>query len=75
MWIDVHELMFKLHTKVTYKIIINWICNIDNEESIFDYILNHIEYKPDYYDKLERILESEFILDTTLLLPKVKINY
>lgn len=77
MWIDVHEAMFKLETKVTHNIIKNWICcTITSEESysLFDYIFNHIEYKSDYYDKLMRILESEFISDTILLLPKVKIK-
>jgi len=77
MWIDVHEAMFKLDIKVTQKVITNWICTIEDEKSssLLDYILEHIECKPDYYDKLVKLLEPEFISDTTLLLPKVKINY
>lgn len=74
MWIGVHELMFSLDPKVTQKIIKNWICTTLNEEMsplILDCILEHVEYKPDYYDKLEKIVESEFIFDTTLLMPKV----
>lgn len=73
MWIGVHQTMFELDPKVTHKMFKNWICNIDNTEnlSIVDYILNHVEYKPDYYDKLVKIVESDFISDTTLLMPKV----
>lgn len=74
MWIGVHEAMFKLDPKVTLKMIKNWIYASENEEksSLIDYILQYIEYKPDYYNKLLKTVESEFISDTSLLMPKVK---
>lgn len=74
MWIGVHEVMFELETKVTHTIIKSWICSSDDEEkfSIFNHILEHVEYKPDYYDQLVTTVDLEFILDTTLLMPKVK---
>lgn len=73
MWIGVHEAMFKLDTKVTQSMMKNWICSTENQDklSIFNYILNHVEYKPNFYDKLMKTVESEFISDTTLLMPKV----
>lgn len=75
MWIGVHEVMFMLDTKVTQNIIKKWICTTPSEEKsplILDYILEHVEYKPNYYDELVKIVESEFFLDTSLLMPKVK---
>lgn len=74
MWIGVHEAMFKLDPKVTLKMIKNWIYAPKDEKksSIIDYILQNIEYKPDYYNKLLKTVESEFISDTSLLMPKVK---
>lgn len=74
MWIGVHEAMFKLDPKVTLKMIKNWIyaSEIDEKLSFIDYILQYIEHKPDYYNKLLKTVESEFISDTSLLMPKVK---
>lgn len=73
MWIDVHEVMFQLDTKVTQNIFKNWICSTANEQiSILDYIIKNVEYLPEYYDKLVKTVESEFISDTILLMPKVK---
>lgn len=73
MWIGVHEVMYELETKVTHVIIKNWICpSVNNENvSIFNHILEHVEYKPDYYNHLVRTVESEFISDSALLMPKV----
>lgn len=75
MWIGVHEAMYELNPKVTQKIIKNWICARENDEnfSVINYILNHVENKPEYYEKLAKTMESEFIADTALLLPKVQI--
>jgi hypothetical protein len=74
MWISVHEIMFELETKVTHIIFKNWICSSVNEEnfSIFNHILEQVEYKPNYYNQLVTTVESEFISDTALLMPKVK---
>lgn len=73
MWIGVHEAMFELDPKVTLKMMQQWVYTSENEEksSIIDYILQHVEYKPDYYNKLLKTVESEFISDTALLMPKV----
>lgn len=73
MWIGVHEAMFELDPKVTLKMFKNWIFTPEHEEkcSLVEYILEHVEFKPDYYDKLEKTVESEFISDTTLIMPKV----
>lgn len=77
MWIGVHEIMYELNSKVTQNIVTNWICTTKLEDSliIFDYILKHVENKPEYYEKLSKTLEAEFISDTALLLPKVKMYY
>jgi len=74
MWVGVHEAMFELDPKVTQKIVKNWICTTSNNEnsSILNYILEHVEYKPEYYDKLLKIVGSEFISDASLLMPMVK---
>lgn len=75
MWIGVHEIMFTLDPKVTQKIIKQWICITPSEENsphILDVILEHIKCEPNYYDELVKIVESEFIFDTSLLMPKVK---
>lgn len=74
MWTSVHKAMFELDPKVTHKIFRNWICAISDEEnsSILNYILENVEYKPDYYDKLLKIVGSEFISDASLLMPMVK---
>lgn len=73
MWIGVHETMFELDPKVTYSMFKNWICSVQNEDkpSIIDYILQHVEYKPHYYEKLIKTVESELISDTAVILPKV----
>ncbi|VVC40847.1 Hypothetical protein CINCED_3A004867 [Cinara cedri] len=75
MWVDVHEAMFQLDTKVTQNIFKNWIYSTANEGniSILDYIIKNVEYKPDYYDKLVKTVESEFISDTLLLMPKITV--
>lgn len=75
MWIGVHEAMFELDPKVTLKMFKNWIYITENEEksSFIDYILQRVDYKPDYYNKLLKTVESEFISDTSLLMPKVKL--
>jgi len=78
MWTSVHKAMFELDPKVTHKIFRNWICAISDEEnsSILYYILENVEYKPDYYDKLLKIVGSEFISDASLLMPMVNyVNY
>jgi len=74
MWTSVHEVMYELDPKVTQSIIRSWICSTPNKEnsSILNYILEHVEYKPDYYDKLLKIVGSEFISDASLLMPMVK---
>jgi len=74
MWTGVHEAMYELDPKVTQSIIRNWICATSNEEncSFLNYILEHVEYKPEYYDKLLKIVGSEFISDASLLMPMVK---
>jgi len=74
MWTSVHEAMYELNPKVTQNIIRSWICTTQNKEnsSILNYILEHIECKPDYYDKLLKIVGSEFISDASLLMPMVK---
>lgn len=73
MWIDIHEAMFELDPKVTLKMFKNWFFALEHEDkcSLVDYILEHVEFKPDYYDQLEKTVESEFISDTTLIMPKV----
>lgn len=75
MWISVHEAMFELDPKVTQNITKNWIFEKNNEKnsSIFNYILMHIEYKPNYYDKLLKIVGSEFISDASLLMPMITV--
>lgn len=73
MWIGVHQVMFELDPKVTYKKFQDWICDTDPQESsIIDNILKHVPCKPEYYERFMKILESKFISDTALLLPKVK---
>lgn len=74
MWIGVHETMFELDPKVTQKVIMNWICSTSNEEniSILNYILEHVENEPDYYEKILKTVGSEFISDAALLMPMVK---
>ncbi|XP_027854379.1 gem-associated protein 5 isoform X3 [Aphis gossypii] len=75
MWTSVHKAMFELDPKVTHKIFRNWICAISDEEnsSILNYILENVEYKPDYYDKLLKIVGSEFISDASLLMPMITV--
>ncbi|KAL4096870.1 hypothetical protein QTP88_021745 [Uroleucon formosanum] len=75
MWTGVHEAMYKLDPKVTQNIIKNWICATSNEEncSILNYILEHVDNKPDYYDKLLKIVGSEFISDASLLMPMITV--
>ncbi|VVC34354.1 WD40/YVTN repeat-like-containing domain,WD40-repeat-containing domain,Quinoprotein alcohol [Cinara cedri] len=72
MWVSVHQAMFELDPNVTPKIIKNWICTTDSENkfTILDYILEHIDCKPDYYEKLVCLVESEFISDIAHSLPK-----
>uniref|UniRef100_A0A2H8TR50 Gem-associated protein 5 n=1 Tax=Melanaphis sacchari TaxID=742174 RepID=A0A2H8TR50_9HEMI len=75
MWTSVHEAMFELNPKVTQIIIKNWICaiSVNENSSILNYILEHVEYKQDYYDKLLKIVGSEFIFDASLLLPMITV--
>jgi len=74
MWVGVHEEMFKLDPKVTYKMFKDWICGFKIEEnfSVIDSILKHVECKPEYYARLIKTVESKFVSDTALLLPKVR---
>lgn len=74
MWVDVHKVMFQLDPKVTQNVFKNWICSIVNDGNILilDYIITNVEYKPEYYDQLINAVESDFISDTALLMPKVK---
>lgn len=74
MWIGVHEALFEVDTKVTLNLFKNWLSSVENEDkpSILDYILKHVEYKSEFYDKLVKVVESEFISDSSLLMPKVK---
>lgn len=73
MWIGVHKVMFELDPKVTYKKFQDWICDTEPQESsIIDNILKHVPCKPEYYERFMKILESKFISDSALLLPKVR---